>query len=158
VCSMCPRNAEFRQGVAHRQRRPLDQLDDLQLLGGGVSHASSSPAPIAVFFSNWFSSVSSATTSLSALASRRSSLTSSEVAARAVSPARRRALSREGPRVRIPFVRSASGSVSPHKFRGCGVNEREVVVALSREPDRGWRDQRVSWDPHALRQLSVKRR
>jgi hypothetical protein len=59
VCSICPRNAEFRQDVAHRQRRLLDQLDDLQLLGGGVSHASSFPAPIAVFFSNRFSNVSS---------------------------------------------------------------------------------------------------
>src|SRR5215472_11963504 len=84
-----PGNAEFRQGVAHRQRGLLDQPNDLQLLGGGISHASSSPTPIAVFFSSRFSSVSSATTSFNALASRRSSLTSSEVAARAVSPARR---------------------------------------------------------------------
>jgi hypothetical protein len=72
-----------------RQRGLLDQPNDLQLLGGGVSHTPSSPAPIVLFFSSRFSSVSSATTSLSALASRRSSLTSSEVAARAVSPARR---------------------------------------------------------------------
>src|SRR5216110_3596497 len=79
-----PRNAEFRQGMAHRQWGLLDQPDDLQLLGGGVSHAPSSPAPIALFFSSRFSSISSATTSFSALASRRRSLTSSEVAALAV--------------------------------------------------------------------------
>src|SRR5215469_5861110 len=84
-----PRNAEFRQGVAHRQWGLLDQPNDLQLLGGRVSHAPSSPTPITFFFSSRFSSVSSATTSFNALVSRRSSLTSSEVAARAVSPARR---------------------------------------------------------------------
>src|SRR5262249_50446341 len=84
-----PRNAEFRQGVAHRQWGLLDQPNHLQLLGGRVSHVPSSPTPITLFFSSRFSSVSSATTSFNALASRRSSLTSSEVAARAVSPARR---------------------------------------------------------------------
>src|ERR1700752_587122 len=84
-----PGNAEFRQDMARRQRRLLDQADDLQLLGGGVSHAPSCPAPIVLFFSSRFSSISSATTSFNALASRRRSLTSSEVAARAVSPARR---------------------------------------------------------------------
>src|SRR5215831_8571592 len=84
-----PRNAKFRQGVAYRQWGLLDQPDDLQFLNGRVSHPPSSPAPIALFFSRRFSSVSSATTSFSALASRRSALTSSEVAARAVSPARR---------------------------------------------------------------------
>src|SRR5215470_7319534 len=85
----CSSNPQFGQGLTDRQRRVLNQPDDLQLLGAGISHASSSPAPIALFFSRRFSSVSSATTSFSALASRRSSLTSSEVAARAVSPARR---------------------------------------------------------------------
>src|ERR1700726_4023713 len=84
-----PRNAEFRQSLAHRQRRLFDQPDDLQFLGGGVSHAPSSPAPIVLFLSRRFSSMSSATTSFNALASRRRSLTSSELAARAVSPARR---------------------------------------------------------------------
>src|SRR4029079_3077425 len=83
------RNAEFRQGVAHRQRRLLNQPDDLQFLGGGGSHAPSSPAPIVLFFSSRFSSMSSATTSFNAPDSRRRSLTSSEVAARTVSPARR---------------------------------------------------------------------
>src|SRR5258708_30617484 len=82
-------NAEFRQGVAHRQRRLLDQPDDLQLLGGGVSHMPSSPAPIVLFLSSRFSRMSSATTSFSAPASPRRSLTSSDVAARVVSPARR---------------------------------------------------------------------
>src|SRR5271166_732244 len=85
----CRGNAELSQGAAHRQRGLFDQPDDLQLLGGGVSHAPSSPAPIALFFSSRFSSMSSAATSFNALASRRRSLTSSEVAARAVSPARR---------------------------------------------------------------------
>src|SRR5215469_8545889 len=78
---------------SNSQHRLSDQVsantDDLQLLSGGISHASSSPAPIVLFFSSRFSSISSATTSFSALASRRSSLTSSDVAARAVSPARR---------------------------------------------------------------------
>src|SRR6478672_6073178 len=67
----------------------FDQPDDLQLLRGGVSHASSSPSAVTLFLSRRFSRVRSATTSLSAVASRRRSLTSSEVAARAVSPARR---------------------------------------------------------------------
>src|SRR5207248_2829160 len=85
----CPRNAELGQGTAHRQRRLFDQPDDLQLLGSGVSHAPSSPAPIVLFLSSRFSSRSSATASFKAPASRRRSLTSSELAARAVSPARR---------------------------------------------------------------------
>src|SRR6478752_3657233 len=38
-----PRDAELCQRVAHRQRRAFDQPDDFQLLGGRVSHASSSP-------------------------------------------------------------------------------------------------------------------
>src|SRR5437870_11300752 len=80
------RSPHFRR---HRQWGLLDQPDDLQLLGGGVSHAPSSPAPIMLFLSSRFSSMSSATTSFSAPASCRRSLTSSEVAARAVSPARR---------------------------------------------------------------------
>jgi hypothetical protein len=46
------------------------------------------PSPDRAFFSSRFSSMSSATASFNALASRRRSLTSSEVAARAVSPAR----------------------------------------------------------------------
>ena len=49
----------------------------------------SSPSAVTLFSSRRFSSVSSATTSFSAPASRRSSFTSSDVAARAVSPARR---------------------------------------------------------------------
>jgi len=65
----------------------LDQSDDLDLLGCGVSHTSSPPSPVMLFFSRRFSRVRSATTSFSAWASRRRSLTSSDVAARAVSPA-----------------------------------------------------------------------
>src|SRR5262249_44843318 len=84
-----PGNAELFQGAAHRQRGLLDELDDLQLLGSRISHSASSPSPITLFLSNRFSSVSSATTSLRADASRRRSLTSSEVAARVVSPASR---------------------------------------------------------------------
>jgi hypothetical protein len=53
------------------------------------------PSPITLFLSRRFSSVSSATTSFSALASRRRSFTS-EVAARAVSPASRFAGLKEG--------------------------------------------------------------
>src|ERR1051325_8390790 len=82
----CRRNAELRQATAHWQGGPLDQPDDFELLGGGVSHAPSSPTPIALFFRSRFSSTSSATTSFSALASRRKSFPSSEVAARTVSP------------------------------------------------------------------------
>src|SRR5437588_277431 len=84
-----PWNAELCQRVTYRQRRVLDQPDNLQLLGGGISHAASSPAPIVLFLSSRFSSTSSATTSFSALASRRRSVTSCVVADRAVSPARR---------------------------------------------------------------------
>src|SRR5215472_5726865 len=54
-----PGNAEFRQGVAHRQGGLLDQPNDLQLLGGGRSRASSSPTPFALFFSSRFSRDSS---------------------------------------------------------------------------------------------------
>ena len=69
--------------------RLLDQPDDLQLLANDLSVAMHPQPQSRFFFSSRFSSMSSATTSFNALASRRSSLTSSEVAARAVSPARR---------------------------------------------------------------------
>src|SRR4029078_323321 len=62
----------------------LDQPNDLQLLGGGVSHSSSPPSAIMLFLSNRNSSACSATTALSSCASRRKSLTSPLVAARAV--------------------------------------------------------------------------
>src|ERR1700724_267690 len=84
-----PRNAELFQRALDRQGRLLDQPDDLGFLGCGVSHASYSPSVIMLFLSRRFSRVSSATTSFRALASRRRSFTSSEVAARAVSPASR---------------------------------------------------------------------
>ena len=83
------RNADLFQRPPHRQGGLLDELDDLKLLGGRVPHATFSPSAVTLFLSRRFSSVSSATTSFSALASRRRSLTSSEVAARAVSPASR---------------------------------------------------------------------
>src|ERR1700712_1880293 len=83
------RDAELVQGGTHRQVGLLDQPDDLQLLGGRVPHASSPPAPLMLFLSRRFSRTRSATTSFSAPASRRRSLTSSAVAARAVSPANR---------------------------------------------------------------------
>src|SRR5258708_28270960 len=67
--------------------RLLDQMDDLGLLGGWISHASSSPSPLMLFLSKRFSRVRSATTSFKAVASRRRSFTSPDVAARAVSPA-----------------------------------------------------------------------
>src|SRR3981189_82597 len=83
------RNANFLQRPPHWQGGLLDQPDDLKLLGGGVPHAASSPSPVTLFLSRRFSRVRSATTSFSAPASRRKSLTSSDVAARAVSPASR---------------------------------------------------------------------
>src|SRR6476620_9566503 len=83
-------DTEFVQGSLVRQMRLLDQLDDLGLLGCRISHASSSPSPLMLFLSKRFSRVRSATTSFKAVASRRRSFTSPDVAARAVSPANRR--------------------------------------------------------------------
>src|SRR5271169_3505801 len=77
-------DAELVQRALGRQMRLLDQLDDLGLLGRRISHASSSPSPLILFLSRRFSRVRSATTSFNALASRRRSLTSPDVAARAV--------------------------------------------------------------------------
>src|SRR5215470_17568044 len=84
------RDAELVQRAFGRQMRLLDQPDDLGLLGGGIPHASSSPSPFMLFLSRRFSRVRSATASFNAAVSRRRSLTSPDVAARAVSPARRR--------------------------------------------------------------------
>src|SRR3546814_7273746 len=70
--------------------RRLDQPDDFHLLGGGIPHSWSPPSAIMLFLSSRFSSVRSATHSLRSRDSRRRSFTSSVVAARAVSPARRR--------------------------------------------------------------------
>src|SRR5437660_19702 len=67
----------------------LDELDDRQLFASRIPHAASAPSAVKLFLSRRFSRVSSATTSFRADASRRRSLTSSEVAARAVSPASR---------------------------------------------------------------------
>src|SRR6187455_743575 len=83
-------NPQLLQRPAHRQMGLFDQADDLKLLGGGVSHSSSPPSAIMLFLSKRSSSACSATTALSSCASRRRSLTSPLVAARAVSPAKRR--------------------------------------------------------------------
>ena len=83
-------DAQLLQRPARRQMGLLDQADDLQLLGGGISHSSSPPSAIMLFLSSRNSSACSATTSFSSWASRLRSLTSPLVAARAVSPASRR--------------------------------------------------------------------
>src|SRR5262247_2230262 len=83
-------DAEHLQGPPGRQMRLLDEVDDLQLLGCGEPHVWSPPSPIMLFLSSRNSRACSATTSLRSCASRRSCLTSSVVAARAVSPASRR--------------------------------------------------------------------
>src|SRR3954471_2954657 len=56
--------------------RLLDQPDDLQLFGSRISHSSSAPSAIMLFLSRRNSRACSATTSFSAWASRRRSLTS----------------------------------------------------------------------------------
>src|SRR5215510_11139630 len=85
-----PGNAELLQRASDRQMRLLDQPDDLELLGCGVSHSPSPPSASMLFLSSRNSSACSATTSLRSWASRRSSLTSSLVADLAVCPASRR--------------------------------------------------------------------
>src|SRR5208282_5373332 len=60
-----PWDAELSQGPPYRQRRLLDQPEDLQLLGGGVPHISDSPSPSTLFLSTRFSIISSASSSLS---------------------------------------------------------------------------------------------
>src|SRR3954449_5875552 len=85
-----PGNAELVQRAPDRQMRLLDQPDDLELLGCGIPHSPSPPSAIMLFLSSRNASACSATTSFSSWASRRRSLTSSEVAALAVSPASRR--------------------------------------------------------------------
>src|ERR1700730_13177243 len=89
----------------------LDELDDLQFLASRISHDASSPSPVKLFLSKRFSRVRSATTSFRADASRRRSLTSSGVAARAVSPASRFLL-RES-----PSTSGNRGSGPPHGGR-----------------------------------------
>ena len=78
--------AGFLALLACRQMRRLDQPDDLGFLGCGVSHSSASPSAIMLFWVGANSRACSATTSFSARASWRRSLTSPLVAARAVSP------------------------------------------------------------------------
>ena len=84
------RDAQLLQRLARWQVGLLDDPDDLELLGSRIPHSRSPPSAIMLFLSRRFSSVRSATHSFRALASRRRSFTSSVVAARAVSPARRR--------------------------------------------------------------------
>src|SRR5947199_5144756 len=83
-------DAQYLQGSSGRQMRLLDQADDLELLGAGESHASSPPSALMLFLSKRSSSACAATTSFRSWAWRLRSFTSSLVAARAVSPARRR--------------------------------------------------------------------
>ena len=66
----------------------LDELDDLKLLGGRVPHVTSRYA-VTLFLRGDFQVSARPRPPSAALASRRRSLTSSEVAARAVSPASR---------------------------------------------------------------------
>src|SRR6476619_4666932 len=72
--------------------RLLDEADDLKFLRCGEPHVWSPPSPIMLFLSSRNSSACSATTSFRSCASRLSCLTSSVVAARAVSPPSRRLL------------------------------------------------------------------
>jgi hypothetical protein len=54
-----PRDAEPLQRLADRQMRLLDQPDDHGFVRWGVSHASSPPSPVMLFFRRWFSRVRS---------------------------------------------------------------------------------------------------
>src|SRR4051812_9371705 len=105
--------------------RLLDQADDLELLGGRVSHAPSSPAPVMLFLSRRFSSVRSATASFRALASRRSALTSSDVAARAVSPA-----SRFFPASRNSLDQLVGWTALPHRRHPRGALDEDSTMTL----------------------------
>ena len=80
---------EHLQRSPSRQMRLLDQADGLKVLRCGEPHVWSPPFPIMLFLSSRNSSACSATTSFKSCASRLSCLTSSVVAARAVSPASR---------------------------------------------------------------------
>src|SRR5215472_12742369 len=83
------RDPDWSQCPADRERRLFHQFDDLELLGCGIPHEASSPSPRTLFLRRRFSIRTSARVSLSWRASALSSLTSSEVASRAVSPASR---------------------------------------------------------------------
>ena len=73
--------------VPHLQWGLLDQPDDLQFLGGGISHAPSFPTPIALFFQQPVLEGQLGHHLLQRAGLPKHPLTSSEVAARAVSPA-----------------------------------------------------------------------
>src|SRR5262245_303874 len=83
------RDPDWSQCPTDRERRLLHQFDDLELLGCGIPHEASSPSPRTLFLSRRLSIRTSARVSLSWRASALSSLTSSEVASRAASPASR---------------------------------------------------------------------
>src|SRR5262249_53653705 len=85
-----PGHAELFQRASDRQMRLLDQADDLELLGCGVSHSPSPPSAIMLFLTGPCRGPCSPPPSFSSWPSRRRSLTSSVVAALAVSPASRR--------------------------------------------------------------------
>src|SRR6266480_2641453 len=80
------RDPDRRQRATDRERRLFHQFDDLELFRCGIPHEASSPSPRTLFLSRRFSIRSSASVSLSWRASALSSLTSSVVASRAVSP------------------------------------------------------------------------
>src|SRR6202050_3837476 len=101
----------------------LDEPDDLQLLRGRISHSPSSPSAVTLFLSRRFSRVRSATTSLSAVASRRRASSSSEVGARAVSPARRS----------LPASRK---SFDQRWYRFCAIPSRRHSSAMLSSPRR----------------------
>src|SRR5262249_34241980 len=89
ICMLAPSVYLHARASADRERRLFHQFDDLELLGCGIPHEASSPSPRTLFLSRRFSIKTSASVSLSWRASALSSLTSSEVASRAVSPASR---------------------------------------------------------------------
>src|SRR5262245_66256966 len=64
-----PRDAELVERPACRQVGGLDQSNDLDRLGCGVSHASSPPSPVMLCFGIQYATVRSTTASFSAWAS-----------------------------------------------------------------------------------------
>jgi hypothetical protein len=99
-------NADLFERPPHRQEGLLNQADDFEFLRGGISYSASSPSALTFFWAT--SGVSSARTTFGALASRRRSLTSPEVAARAVSPA-----TRFFPASRVPSTSDTVAAAQP---------------------------------------------
>ena len=77
------------QRLSYRHIGLLNELNDLKLFGGGISHVPSSPFPSTLFFSARFSIITRAGISFSCEDFERSDLTSTEVVSRAVLPDRR---------------------------------------------------------------------